>query len=124
MALRDGAWCQDRRYETKDQALPCVGVPRQQGFYAAEFGRTVRPVWCGSIGAKHAAWRRNRLRDRKPRQPGMGAQWLTDQIGAAGVQLFLEQAVGQQIGGDHDTRAVAACWALPCPRPHAIEDLR
>lgn len=46
--------------------------------------------------------------------PGMGAQRLTDQIGTAAVQPLLEQAVGQQIGGDHDAGTVGASLR-PCP---------
>jgi len=43
----------------------------------------------------------------QPRQPRVSAQGLADQVGAAGAQPFLEQAFGQQIGGDYDTRTVA-----------------
>ena len=36
------------------------------------------------------------------RQTGMGAQGRTDDVCAAGVQPFLKQAVGEQVGRDRD----------------------
>ena len=124
MALRDGAWCQDRRYVTKDQASPASA--RLVGNAALRCGiRPHRPimgspVWARSTRSVPSGGGEDRRHGpaesvrNQTRQAGMGAQWLADQVGAAGVQSFLEQAVGQQIGGDHDARAPSR-RAGPCP---------
>src|SRR6516225_9744166 len=44
----------------------------------------------------------------QPSQSGMSTQRLADPVGAAGAQSFLKQAVGQQIGGDHDAAGTVA----------------
>ena len=87
-----------------------VGVPRQQSLCVPRNSAGPRVRWSRLTGASTRRGAAESVRD-QPRQPRMGAQRLADQIGAAGPQPFLKQAVGQQIGGDRRRDACLAARA-------------